>query len=194
MFVGWGRPRGEVYSVHKKRRYIPCFFQLCHHVKIMRFLYTFIRLFRRCSKRVANIEKTPRAIPPTRVLIAPAQNASIASLAPGPPRPEGQNRIGEIEPGVGKVPQSMGDQGLFQQRSPGRQRSASVYLNLRKMSDQRLHDPLGHPLMKGECRTGRRMPCLVQDMFQNPVEPRQEISLFANLKQVLMMIAGKIGF
>lgn len=69
-----------------------------------------------------------------------------------------------------------------------------MFSNLGNMGDQRFHDPPGHSLMKGECRTGRRIPCPVQNMFQIPVEPRQEISFSGGVKQVLMVIAGKIGF
>ncbi len=69
-----------------------------------------------------------------------------------------------------------------------------MFVNLGNMSDQRFHDPPGHLLMKGECRAGRRTPCLVQDLFQIPVEPCQEISFSGNMKQVLMVMAGKIRF
>ncbi len=66
--------------------------------------------------------------------------------------------------------------------------------NLGKVSDQCFHEPPGHPLMKRVPRAGRRMPSLVQDIFQFLIEPRQEISFSGDMKQVLMVMAGKIGF
>ena len=69
-----------------------------------------------------------------------------------------------------------------------------MFANLGKMSDQGFHDPPGHPLMEGKGHAGRRTPCPVQDMFHILVKPRQEIAFSGDVEQVLMVMAGKIGF
>lgn len=69
-----------------------------------------------------------------------------------------------------------------------------MFVNLGNMSDQRIHDPPGHPLMEGKGRAGRRTPCPVQDIFQVLVEPRQEIPFSGDVKQVLMVMLVEIGF
>lgn len=148
------------------------------------------------SNRVANIENSPLAIPLASALIPPLQSASGAAAphAPGPPRPEGQYRVNAVEPSSGKIPDVKRLHGLIQNRRPWRERCTSVRANLWKVGDQCFHEQPGQPLMERVSRAGRRMPCLVQDMLQFLVEPRQEISLFSNVKQVLVEMAGQIGF